>query len=178
MPLLNWTPDEGQPYYYPSDYYLITEPTWKILKEDEANKVFDYFQQPRNLIDKIELNLTSYVWCFHLIEHVGITKTISDLKGRTYLEDFADLDFILTTYIDYPFHNGIVEVKILPIKYQYADSSEFWVGYIFWQISKVYAEIYKNHWQEVGVYGHCFGDLAFSELIIDENYIAELIVES
>lgn len=174
MPLLNWTPDKGSPYQIPRNRYVFDKAPWRILSKEEISKVSFYFGKERTILEDIRVNLDCYVWMFLLIDDPTVTKMISGVKGKTELEFVTD---VLTTYINYPMAETI-EVKIPLVKWSNSLFEEQWVGHLMWQVAKVYEELYKNHWKEVGVYGHDISDLAFGNLIIDDNGVMELYMES
>jgi len=174
MSLLNWTPEKGEPYKIPSERFEFEKANWRILNSKEAKKVSKYFNTERKILEHLRVNLHCYIWTFLIIQDPTITRMISDTKGKTELES---IDKELTTYIDYPM-NKTIEVKIPLLKWKNSGILEQCVGHIMWQISKVYEEIYKDHWKEVGIYGHDIGDLAFGDMIIDENNVLELCIES
>ena len=174
MALLNWTPDKGDSFELPKDLFEFEKAQWKIIPEDEAKGVKSYFREERKIIENIRVNLHCYVWTFLLIDDPTVTRMISDVKGQTELEYVDD---ILTTYMDYPMAK-MIEVKIPMVSWKNMGWKEQWKGHMMWQISKIYEEIYRNYWEEVQVYGHDIEDLAFGNLIIHENKIVNLYLES
>ena len=54
----------------------------------------------------------------------------------------------------------------------------FWVGYIFWQLSQVYADLYQHHAKQVGIYQHKFTDLTFTSATIDAQGWMKVAVDS
>lgn len=184
MEIVNWNPDRGSPYYYHLDLpeYRYKEPTWEILAEDHwVNSRLDIWHT-KKVIARSTVEYSS-IWSFHLINDVAITPLIRDVYGNTIIMvDEFELDHVLTVYLDYPFASWI-EVTISPLENKLPFNDDwlggyFPVGYLFWQISKVYADIYKNHWEEAGVWGHGLSDLVFNGCDIYDDYSARLILSS
>jgi len=90
----------------------------------------------------------------------------------------------VTVYLDYPL-GKIAQVKIYPyIRTHLWKDGEITetkcmnFGYIVWQISRAYAEIYKNEWKEYGVWAHAYEDLWLETMTIKKNNIITLFVGS
>lgn len=181
--LANWDESDGSPYEYGSGglIYQVEEPIWKCVPEEDCK--FFYDGSKKELKSVLTGNLS--LWTLHLIENVEITTLIHD-HSEDCLSDIEIDEKSLTTplkiYLNYPF-SQTVEAVIQPLilKVVYDDERQhpfFPVGYLFWQIAKVYADIYKNHWKEVGVWGHDLSDLVANGCVIYEDYTARVILSS
>lgn len=78
-------------------------------------------------------------------------------------------------YIDYPF-NKVAEITINPYMRNEIPCMDF--GYIIWQVSRAYAEIYKKRWKEFGVWGHGFEDLYLEIMEIRKYNVITLFIGS
>lgn len=83
----------------------------------------------------------------------------------------------IKVYLDYPF-GKIAEIIINP----YVDSNykkqRMDFGYVIWQVSRVYAEIYKNRWEEFGIWGHAFEDLYLEIMEIRNDNVITMFIGS
>ena len=190
--LINWTENEGSPYKTPQISYEFEPPSWRILTEGETDKIRNIHKQEDFKFFKIFFPLTYYLWRICKLNDVEATKLLTGFNyanDQDYLSiDTDDVEFPegmkfnfskpVLVYTSYPFQS-MLEIKIFPFKQSLKrfdgkdvvyDSNE--IGYILWQISKVYEKIYKEHWKEVGVWGHQFSDLAFARLtLLNDNLI-------
>jgi len=111
---------------------------------------------------------------FRLIKDINITKLITNINGDLYLND-PTFDKI-TVYLNFPFKR-FIQVELFP-PYENETPTHFWVGYIFWQITQVYTEVYQFHSKKAGVYKHTYNDLTFFGGTIDEQGIMSVEVDS
>ena len=195
--LANWSPDKNEsPYEYRSEYpkYEYTPYNFKILDDAEAERVFK-----EELIEEKsrgEIFICLGLWDVHLIEEPRTSRLIrpteyQDPNGNKkfyYFEILCKTDNIISenqpirAYATYPFHT-VVEQIIFPL-----NLTTFWaelktskilpIGYIAWQISKLYSDLYKNFHRKAGVYGHSLSDLQLSSLKIYENNKMSIVVDS
>ncbi|MEM6265788.1 MAG: hypothetical protein AAGI38_25020, partial [Bacteroidota bacterium] len=110
-----------------------------------------------------------------------------------WIDDFDDYHFYfledtakpLQVFATYPFSKPLA-IEIYPYGYTWVMDSkathqaenQFSVGYILWQISRAYADIYENNWEHVGIWGHEFMDLAFNSIKFQSGNIALLNLDS
>lgn len=191
--MLNWQKGKGEPYKIPEINYEISFPEVKILNEEELNNKYDFFSNKDVKFFKINFPLSFYLWRVCKLKEI---ETLNLITGVHYRNNFTEFDFItdfddypgeidvglefekpMYVYSSYPFEK-MVEIRIKPIeatrvlKEKIQTYQEYNLGYILWQVSRVYEEIYKNRWEEIGVWGHIFSDLAFGSIkIYDENII-------
>lgn len=180
--LANWDESDGSPYEYhlSAPRFKFGEPSWRTISYEEY----------KASLEKKELKSLSVaslsLWTLHLIENVEITFLMSTcdeyFSKFIELEEDEPLEIPLRIHLNYPF-GEIIEATIQPIQVVHSENEEnhfkfFPIGYLCWQISKVYADIYKNHWKEVGVWGHGMSDLIIEYLIIREDYTVTLGMSS
>jgi len=174
----NWTKGQGVlPYFFRQDPFIeeYIEPEFKILTTNESLEVKQYLKFERKFVQKLEM--CHSVWQFHLIENLATTNLISDLNGKN---ELTDLTTPLTVYLTYPF-TSVVSLKIYPISRKWKNGKVerlFTVGYLFWQIARMYAKLYQTHWGEIGVYEFGLSDLHFEDCFIDDNGKVSLFIGS
>lgn len=99
------------------------------------------------------------------VEYQEVIELISDMKGNRMFEDRFNQN--LTIYASYPF-NHTAEI-IIP----YIDTN-FGVGEVLWELSKVYENIFLEEWKKYQVEGHRLSDLVFEEIKFIGEYEAIL----
>ncbi|HHH49432.1 MAG TPA: hypothetical protein ENK52_00460 [Saprospiraceae bacterium] len=176
--VVDWVQSKGAlPYYYHLNPFTETflQPEFRILSDNESIEVKQYLQFDRKIVEKLEM--CHSVWQFHLINNLESTHLINDLNAKNSLEKLKQP---ITIYLTYPF-TKVVELKLNPIirKWKNGKTESFFsVGYIFWQVANVYASLYKNHWEEIGIKEHGLSDLYFEDCFIDSNGKASLFIGS
>ena len=175
---LDWIQDKGVvPYYFRIDPYSedFENPEFRILTVNETLEVKQYLQLPREIVERLEM--CHSIWQFQFINNLESTHLISDHQGKTVLRGFNGP---LKVYLQYPF-SRVVELTINPICRRWNNGkteSFITVGYIFWQIAKTYAKIYKDQWREVGIQDFGLSDLYFEDCFIDDQGKASLFIGS
>lgn len=181
--LLNWDSEKGNPFDYEisNHHDTISEDTqWEII---EGNKELKPIKTIRS---NIHLKLLASMD----LKYISLLNGIDEDKKEsiTYLEmidkrKLIDIKKPIIVWFDYPF-NKIIKATIYPLvrtfdKDEHSGSKRIildYIGYLMWQISRVYADIYKNHWESVGVWGHGFDDLYLEGLeICNGNEIGLMI---
>lgn len=179
--LANWDESDGSPYNYHLERptFKYEEPTWRIVPYDQCRASYNNDKKGIKSIFVGNLRL----WTLHLIENVEISTLITHSEEHLPYIDIEDenINVPLKVYLDYPF-SVCVEAEIFPLRrkelYETEYHGYFPVGYLFWQVAKVYADIYKNHWEEVGVWGHGLSDLIVNGCEIYEDYSVMLVLSS
>ncbi|MEL6925750.1 MAG: hypothetical protein AAFO94_17020 [Bacteroidota bacterium] len=175
---INWKQGRGVlPYFFHQDPFKdeFIEPEFKILNTNETLEVKQYLKLQRNIVEKLEM--CHSVWQFHLMDKLPTTHLISDLNGK---QELSKITTPLTVYLSYPF-TKVVSVKLYPISRKWKNGKVerlFTVGYLFWQIARVYAQIYQAHWGEAGVYDFGLSDLHFEDCYIDDQGKVSLFIGS
>lgn len=182
---LNWDNSSGNPYRIPNIIFHEGEVTWKILTPEEQEKYLNL-----DTIDSTRIFIPGSYNLYEIVQltDIGTLDLLGGLFAETYedgtteklwIDDFEDFPQLFVddhakpifVFATYPFRNA-VEIKISPYSFtRISDNNEKFlaqnkigVGYILWQISKAYKDIYKNYWKEAGVWGHEFMDLSFYSL--------------
>lgn len=165
--LANWTPDDGPPFDPQRDlkFTPIGPPkaTYRILSDEKAEKVADQIDLTPRDTYPFTLEICSHdITRFLFIDKWEVLALIGDMKNIFDLDDFTDTIYI---YTDYPF-SKMVEISIPPLESTYLDRTSYFftVGYILWEIAKVYEDIFSKKWEEVGVYGHKLSDLGIESI--------------
>jgi hypothetical protein len=164
--LLNWTPDKGNPY----DYSVFNAPKTYSFSD---NKIIISEKKLRKMKEKMRIRFNHRLALLATLtcEQAHLMHGIYKNDGFNFLEK-KELNYEkeVTLFLSYPFKKQI-EVIINPMLITRKDKSihNSNIGYYAWQIANAYAEIYKNHWEEVGVWGHGFGDLFLEGIIIMEK---------
>jgi hypothetical protein len=187
METLNWSFEKGvSPYDYKTfgkSIYLFEEPVYEILYEDSFLFDYNFNKTYGEAIQKISMNHSIYN--FHLLEKVEQSKLIfeygvenpklnigDDINNQNLFDDSKPI----ITFITYPVQY-LIETKIFPLKSNNYNAG-FPLGYYSWQISKIYAEIFKNHWLEAGVWGHGLEDLYLESIELYKNNIVQISIGS
>jgi len=166
--LLNWNSTKGCPYEYEISKYkdVISEDVkWAIEKEEISGK------ETGRLWSNIHLKTLATMD----LKHVGLLSMIEGEQLTNYFDEkVIDYKKEITVWISYPF-NTSVKIIIYPL-FRFFDKNSKgipldYLGYVAWQIAQVYAEVYKNHSEEVGIWGHGFSDLVLEGFNIYENNV-------
>lgn len=176
--LCNWNSKKGNPF----DYDTCNCKSEDIISVDTEWEIVEKSEQKKKLIKEISFN-------HHLKTLSTINQAQSDLIQGTdnnglikYIDKELDINKPVIVYLNYPFKKT-VKVTIYPLvrifKGAKTDSTYIsHIGYYAWQIAKIYADIYKNHWKEVGIWGHGFSDLFLEGIEIYEKNTFELHIGS
>ena len=174
----NWQQEKGSlPYFFHTDPYVeeYIAPEFKILSENETAEVKQYLKFDRKIVEKLEM--CHSVWQFHLIEQLSTTSLISDLNAK---QELYHLTNPLTVFLTYPF-TKTVAIKLYPISRKWKNGKVehlYSVGYLFWQIARIYAKLYKEHWEDVGICEYGLSDLCFEDCYIDDKGMVNLFMGS
>ena len=193
----NWTPDKDEsPYSYGTEYpkYALKDFSWEIISEEERQEFTNEGKLENEFVS--EAWVLAEMWDLHLINQLRVTRLIKPVryltKGGDFITDFIeirekledDLDDYqpITIYVTYPF-NSLIELKIHPVSVttfgaKIKTGNYYWIGYIAWQISKLYEEIFKNEYENVGLGPHCMADLQLASMRIHKNNIITLGINS
>lgn len=176
--LCNWNSEKGNPF----DYDTCNCKSEDIISVDTEWEIVEKSEKKNSRIKEISFN-------HHLKTLSTINKEQSDLIQGTdnnglmkYVDKEIDISKPVIVYLSYPFKKK-VEVTIYPLLRTFngaeLDSAYIGhIGYYAWQIAKIYADIYKTHWEEVGIWGHGFSDLFLEGIEICEKNIFELHIGS
>lgn len=176
MEMINWLEEKGAlPYYYHQVPYSdnFEAPDFEVLSAEASTQIKADLKGDRRIIEKVEM--CHSVWQFHLLESLESTHLITDLRGKERLKLRSKK---LTVFLTYPFQR-VVRVTLSPICRRWKnDKIEYFytVGYLGWQIAKVYGELYRNHWQVVGIHDYGLSDLFFEDFYIDSEGKASLFM--
>ena len=176
MPLLNWSPDKGNP----ADYDGFATVKQKINKE----KINFEFKILDEKYPKYKKSLLEVFVHTQIMSILTLTKLQAEtfIKGANKKIGLIDYFYYLNNkelekagvnwkiHFDYPF-NCCVEVECSLDDYDN-------VGSLSYFISKVYYELYKKHYKKIGVYGHGLSDLTLSSIIFRSGNIIELGISS
>ena len=192
--LYNWNPQKNEsPYLYGSQSlkYIYTPFQFKILDFEEEE---DFKKKALNAQKQKGVVLIYYeLWDLQLIENIEVSFMLRPLfnhfaegkfedsyfQNRNDAETWIDTERPLEIYIEYPFAVPIL-LRVFPLEVSDYNSTRkvFSYGYISWQIGKLYAELYKNYAEEVGVYGHGLSDLQLGALEVYEDNKIETSINS
>ena len=185
MEMLNWgTGKNINPYDYKTwgeSIYQFDEPTFNILKENCLSFNINFQKNNNEPIQEISMNHSIYT--IHFLDKVEQTELITEsglkVKKDFLGEDIDDKDLFddtkpLTTYLTYSLDYA-VEVEICPLKLNNKNYG-YPVGYFAWQISKIYAIIFKYYWKEAGVWGHGLVDLYLESIELFKNNKVSLLI--
>lgn len=189
----NWNPTKGNPFdFSDTDNYITCDPPLIKIASKSICDAEDYEEVLPPIITTVKFN-THFKTAFEAIKYPHQSKLIDAVEEKSYEKEkyISGRDMIMspdgsihvkktpvnpvTVYLDYPF-NQIAEVTINP----YINDNEPFMdfGYLVWQISRAYADIYKNKWEEFGIWGHAFEDLWLEIMQIRENNIITIYVGS
>lgn len=188
--LLNWEESKGEPYKVPKVSFEVEKPTWRVVDEEHADRIRNIHKQEGFGFYRIFFPLPYYLYRVCRLKDVESTQLLIGLRynENRSIEQVPELEFPegldfntqqpVRVYSSYPF-DEMVEIEISPFTAFFesrdGNSRRFQthdLGYLLWQIAKAYEEIYKDHWQTVGVWGHQFSDLAFGYIdLVDGNMI-------
>ena len=183
--LTNWTSGNGDPYRVPTRNYKYVDSSIRIL-DVEKEKQIRNIQSSKSISSfSLYFPVSYYLYKICAIDDLSILELLVGLeldREKGYIDYFLDFDkfpeslvpnteVAMNIYADYPFGKMIeIQVKsyikstisrIDNMERVYEDIS---IGYILWQISKAYRVVYQKYVEEVGIYGHEFGDLAFGSI--------------
>ncbi|MBI4929436.1 MAG: hypothetical protein HY841_01645 [Bacteroidetes bacterium] len=172
--LLNWNPTKGNPFDYQIHNYKDTisnDTEWKIEKrtntKEKPIKQIYFFHHLKTLAS---LNL-KFIELLNGVDKGNIV-TLLD-------KQYIDCTKPIVVWFTYPFSQN-VKATIYPLVRTFDESKQQIIsehaGYLIWQIARVYAEIYQNHWESVGIYGHGFADLYLEGLEFFKNNEVELLM--
>ena len=179
---LNWDNSKRNPYRIPNIVFHEGEVNWKILTPEEQEK---YLKLETRDSSRIFIPGSYKLHEIVRLTDIGTLDLLGGFFDETYEDGTTeklwidDLGYFPNFFVDdhskpifvfatYPFMKA-VEIEISPYSFtrisenneKFHAQSKIGVGYILWQISKAYKDIYKNHWKETGVWGHEFMDLSF-----------------
>lgn len=174
-PLCNWNESKGNPYEYEGCGGKIKRlykfGSFKIELTDKdrfGGEVLNSIRVDNNLkrVEKFEYE--------HSQEIIGIEEDGSMCKFITELDMTKSISVIIT----YPFErNVLVTIEPSSVVYTFEDGETNehdinHLGFLVWQIAKVYGIIYRTMDKEVGIWGHGFSDLYLERIkILKDNKI-------
>ena len=173
--LLNWDTTKDNPYDYEMGFGFedkFTPPTFQIANAENNEKT----------VQKIRFDLNLKALSTIKLSQVTLISGMCDSKMLLFFDEkYLDCSQPITVWLTYPFRHK-VKATIYPWVRHFKNSGSErcmdYVGYLVWQIAIVYAEIYKNHVESVGVWGHGFSDLFLEGMNIKEGNIIELLIGS
>jgi len=169
---LDWTQEKGNPFDYKKTYEDFTKDSeYKIKKE---------MPDVPKIMARIKMNIPLY--SMHTIEELSHANLVHNMyEDSAKLDKHLNAHDAITIYLDYPL-GKIVEITSYAIRRTFEEQSErryfFTVGQIAWEIAKIYADIYQNKWEKVGVWGHGLSDLHLEEIQIRDGNILTIYVGS
>jgi len=177
--LLNWDTSKGSPFHSEKGYTdaIGKKAEWEIIDPLRNEK-----KTKKKVIFKIEselnLELLSTLDLKHCPLISGISKNCEIINLN---DDYVKSDKEIITWLDYPF-NKTVKATIYPYVRTFKKSGTFthlnYFGYLAWQVAQIYADIYKNNWEEVGVWGHSFNDLFLEGMVFYPDNEIKLLIGS
>lgn len=178
--LLNWNSNKGNPYDYAcnadiEDKVSSKETEWKILTEEEYKK-YESLGKLKSIKCNHHIKSLSFFDEDKAEQICGLNADENRLFFRFYDDKILDPSKSIKVLLTYPFSKA-VEVTIHPTttrrKYLKSGTERVFhkdsFGFFLWKIALAYAEIYKEHWEEVGVWGHGFSDLYFERVYFNDN---------
>jgi len=164
--LMNWNASDGSPY---GD---------EVSEDNDRDALYEW-----KIVDKKE-DLQTVIEEYRFFNHIKTMATLnynqSDLLGSgEYIDEYIDKKLPIIVDLTYPF-SKVVRVKIQPMSQMIGKDTMYNanLGTIIWQISRAYADLYRNHWEEIGVWGHGFGDLYLEILRICKGNVFKVYVGS
>lgn len=186
-PLCNWNESKGNPYEYEGCGGKIKNlykfGSFKIELTDMVNfndKILNSIRVDNNLkrVEKFEIE--------HTHEIIGIEEDGSMYKFIS--SDELDMKKPISVIISYPFEkNVLVTIEPSSVVYTFEDDENKsstnehdinHLGFLVWQIAKVYGIIYRTMDKEVGIWGYGFSDLYLERIKILEGNKLELGIGS
>ncbi|MDR3716787.1 MAG: hypothetical protein P4L51_28600 [Puia sp.] len=182
MEFLNWDDSKSHPFDYRIHNYqdvVSNDFEWAIEPQpEEAGKCLQsipYYLHLKTLatlqVEQIRLLSSDMNWA----------------EVETLLEAHVQIQKPVSVWIDYPFEKS-VKATLYPLVrlFDLDQHASHKVGrvivsdfnYYAWQTALVYADIYKNHYKEVGVYMHGFDDLYLESLELFEDNVIRLGIGS
>lgn len=175
--LLNWDYSKGNPYHY--DTFGINK--LKITASKPEIKA---------IVDRNSIELGKSIFEFEIfslnirriseltIKQIELIFGITNNGFIDNFDKFINPNKEMIVHIDYPFtKTAIVEIPFMLVNDQVSPNT-FTVGYLLWQISRAYDEIFKKYWKELGLFGHGFSDLNFLKIFILENNTFKMFIGS
>jgi hypothetical protein len=164
--LLNMDDEKLTPFVYHSidgeiGIFIIYDPIIKIIEN------IDVIQDEDKLIhlDFDDLNIQKILTLEY--QQSDLLFGYNDNQSYNVLDLYFNTENTIDVCLKYPF-DKTAHLVIPPLSTEYENKS-YSVGYILWQISRAYEEIYLYMWKEVGVWEYKFDKLAFRSLTIYKN---------
>jgi hypothetical protein len=170
--LLNWNASKGNPFDY--DTFGVKDLSFK--NAEPHIEIIEHRNIPNHGKKLAEYSL---FYNIHLVNTLSYRQAdlLLGYDGKLLFNDLheiIDKDLPVELYLSYPFRKSarvVIQPPMINDK-----NADYFIGYILWQTANAYGKIFKDMWQEIGVFGHGFSDLSFCGLTVYQGNKVEIQV--